>query len=162
MTPAPPHIFAAMIERMESGVVTHVVPVPAEIAEDYIAAGHRRVLISLNGAEVRRYLFQAANGQHGVMIGKSVIRQLGLSMHEPLVVELRPDPDPEALDLCEELLAVLEQDKEATTGFYALTLGGQRNVAFFVNSAKRSPTRIKRALEMARKLRTNTLYGDRK
>jgi hypothetical protein len=36
----------------------------------------------------------------------------------------------------------------------------QRSIASYVTSAKRQETRIKRALELAHKLKTYTLYGD--
>jgi uncharacterized protein YdeI (YjbR/CyaY-like superfamily) len=54
----------------------------------------------------------------------------------------------------------LEQDEEAAARFYAMTRGRQRSLASYVTSAKREETRVKRAVELAHKLRTRTLYGD--
>ena len=156
-----PHIFAARIARMESGVVTHYIPVPPEIAEDYIEADTRRLIATLNGNEIRRYLFQSANGEYGLVIGKSVIRDLGLPMIEPIMVELRADPDPDRVELCEELEVALEQDDAAGERFYNMTPGKQRGLALHVCRAKRTSTRVRRALDVCEKLRTHTLYGDR-
>ncbi|MFT4603581.1 MAG: hypothetical protein ACI9W4_000296 [Rhodothermales bacterium] len=66
----PPHVFAARIARMDSGLVAHIVPIPPEIGEEYVAAGTRRVIALLNGSEIRRYLFQTKDGEHAILIGK--------------------------------------------------------------------------------------------
>ena len=42
-----------------------------------------------------------------------------------------------------------------------MTPGRQRGLAYYITSAKTTDTRLKRALEIAHKLRTHTLYGDR-
>ncbi len=156
----PPHIFAARIAQIDTGIVSHIVPIPPEIGEEYVEAGARRVIALLNGAEVRRYLFQTKDGEHAIMVGKSVIRDLGLPTEEPLIVELRPDPDPDRVDLCPELVAALALDEPASERFYGLSPGRQRSFALHVCGGKRSATREKRALEVARKLRTYTLYDD--
>lgn len=142
-----------MICRMKSVVVTHMVPVPDPIAEVYLREGQRKVIATLNGAQVRRYLFQASDGQYGIVIGKSVIRELGLRLEEPTIVELRPDPHPDQVAMCRELVTVLEQDQDASDRFHALTTGRRRSLAFFVNTARRSATRIRRALALAHDLK---------
>ena len=157
-----PDIFASSVVRMDSGVVTHIVTVPPEIAERYVEAGERRVIVLLNGHEVRRYLFQSANGEFGVIVGRSLLRDIGVALNEPVIVEMTPDPEPDRVDICDELVAALEQDEEAAERFYNWTPGKQRGLALYVAQAKRSETRVKRALEVTYKLRTYTLYGDRK
>lgn len=156
----PPHIFAARIAQINTGVVTHIVPIPPEIGEEYVEEGARRVIALLNGAEVRRYLFQTKDGEYAIMVGKSVIRDLQLPTEEPMIVELCPDPDPDRVELCPELVAVLELDESASERFYGMTPGKQRSFALHVCGGKRPATRERRALELARKLRTFTLYSD--
>ncbi|MEM8488954.1 MAG: YdeI/OmpD-associated family protein, partial [Bacteroidota bacterium] len=70
------------------------------------------------------------------------------------------DPDPDHVELGEELEEVLAMDEEAAARFYSFTPGKRRGLAHHVNSAKREATRIKRALEIAHKVRTYTLYDD--
>ena len=48
----------------------------------------------------------------------------------------------------------------AAARFASLTPGRQRSLAYYVDSAKRDATRIRRALDLAHKLKTHTLYGD--
>ena len=67
---------------------------------------------------------------------------------------------PDKIDLCEELKAVLEQDLEAAARFCEFTPGRQRGLAYYVNSAKRVETRVRRALEVVHKLKSRTLRMD--
>lgn len=131
----------------------HVVLVPPEIAEVYVAAGTRRVVALLNGQPVRRYLFRSADGEYGIIVGKSVIREYELSTEAPLIAEMWADPDPDRVDLCEELAVALKVDSEAGDRFYSMSPGKQRSLALYVCSAKRPATRERRAVETVRRLR---------
>lgn len=88
------------------------------------------------------------------------MNEQGIMCGAILDIEIWADPNPEDLDIPEELTETLAQDKEASDRFYAFTPGKQRSLAHYVKSAKRSETKIKRSLELAHKLRTYTLYGD--
>lgn len=69
--------------------------------------------------------------------------------------------DANILVLPEELEAVLSQDEDFKSRFETFTVGKQRSLAHYVNSAKNIDTRIKRALELAFKVKTNSLYTDK-
>ena len=66
------------------------------------------------------------------------------------------------MDVPEEFEAALAMDDAARQRFEALTPGMQRSLVMYISTARRSETRITRSLEMARKLRENTLHGDKK
>jgi hypothetical protein len=155
------HRFKAIVERLDDGYRYHYFPVPADVAEALKASGTRRVIAELNGKPFRRALQSRAAEGDVIMVGQAVLRELGLRMGHSVEVLLRPDEDPDRIDLGEEFEAVLEQDEEAAARFYGFTPGKQRSLAYYVTSAKREETRIKRALELAHKIRTRTLYGDR-
>ncbi|NNE69324.1 MAG: DUF1905 domain-containing protein [Rhodothermales bacterium] len=159
--PAEIDVFATRVTLMDSAVVATMLLVPPEIAEKYVAAGTRRVEILVNEQTVRRYLFQSRDGEFGIVVGKSVLKDLGISTEEPVIVEMWPDPDPDRIELCEELVAVLDLDPEAAERFYGFTPGRQRSMAVHICGAKQSATRERRALDIAHKLRTYTLHGDR-
>ena len=92
------------------------------------------------------------------MFGKSFLRTAGALPGDMVVVELWPDPDPEHVELPEELTEVLAQDEAAARLFHALTAGRRRSLAYHVSSAKRPETRIRRSLELAKRLRNGTLF----
>lgn len=154
-------MFASTIVQMGKEVTMQVVLVPPEIAEVYVAAGTRRVVALLNGEPVRRYLFRSADGEFGIIVGKSVIRDYKLPIDAPLIVEMWADPHPDRVDLCEEMVVALKVDSEAGDRFYSMSPGKQRSLALYVCSAKRPATRERRAVDIARRLRTYTLQGDK-
>ncbi len=56
---------------------------------------------------------------------------------------------------------VLEQDPAARERWDTFPVGRQRSLLHFITSAKQEATQIKRAWELAEKIRTHTLYGDK-
>ena len=96
------------------------------------------------------------------MFGVAIMKDMGIVMGDELVITIKPDPNPDHVDIGNEFLEVLELDEEAAARFYSFTPGKQRGLATYVNTAKREETRIKRALEIAHKLKTYTLHGDKK
>ena len=152
--------FPAPVLRLESQLRQHYVPVPADIAEALDSAGTRRVLATINGHTFRRGLLSSKEGGRFIFVSLEMLKQIGAMLDDIVLVDLVTDPDPDRIDLGEEFEAVLAQDPEAGERFFSMTPGKQRGLAYYVNSGKRVETRIKRALEIARKLRTYTLYGD--
>jgi hypothetical protein len=153
--------FHAPVLRLEEGLINHCLPVPDDAAAELLAGGSRRVLATLNGVTFRRAIIGRADGSHMLVVGEPLLREIGVRLGDMVEVRLEADPDPDRVDLCEEFLAVLEQDPEAAARFDGMTPGMQRSLALYVNTAKREETRIRRSLELARKLRTRTLHGDR-
>ena len=93
-------------------------------------------------------------------MGQVVLRDIGARLGGTVTVVLQPDPDPDSIDLGEELTVVLEQDEQAAARFDSMSPGRRRSLAYYVTSAKRVDTRIRRALDLAHKLKTRTLHGD--
>lgn len=159
-TPEQAHEFAAPVLRQDDGMRMHYVPLPDEIADALQAEGVRRLDCTLNGLPVRRAIQRRRDGPRYLLLSQSLLREIGARFGDTVTVGLRPDPNPEHIELGEELEAALDQDAAAAERFYGMTPGRQRSLASYVTSAKRTGTRIKRALELAHKLRTHTLYGD--
>lgn len=153
--------FDAPVLRTESGMINHYLPVPDEVGSALWDAGVRRVIAVLNGKEFRRALTGRSDGTRCLIVGGPILRAIGATFGDMVAVLLRADPDPDRVDIPDEFLAVLEEDAEARTRFREMTPGMQRSLCLHVASAKREDTRIKRALELAYKLRTKTLHSDR-
>jgi hypothetical protein len=158
-SPDPPP-FAAVVSRQETALRSHCLYIPPEIGDVFRQARIKRVIATLNGRPYRRAIINNADGEQFLLIGNPILRDLRVHEGEIVVVELSADPEPDRIDLGEEFAEVLELDEEAAARFYSLTPGMQRSIASYVTSAKRQETRIKRALELAHKLKTYTLYGD--
>ncbi len=149
------------ILRLEDGMRMHYAPLPLDISDAFEAAGVRRVIVTLNGLEARRAIMGRKDGERHILFGIPFLREARVREGDMAPLEIRRDPAPDTIDLGEEFTEVLEMDEEASERFYAMTPGKQRSLAYYVTSARREETRIKRALELAHKLRTHTLYGDK-
>ncbi len=155
--------FIAPLLKSDSGFLKqHFAPVPTDIAEEAIAAGSRRVILTLNGKEIRRAIQNRKDGEYFIMFGVPIMKELGIVLGDELQISIISDPDPDFVDLGVEFTEVLEMDEEAAARFNSFTPGRRRGLATYVNGAKREETRIKRALEIAHKLKTYTLDGDKK
>ena len=154
--------FAAPVLRLETGMKMHYVPLPMDMAQELNERKIRRLIGTLNGFPVRRGVQGRKDGEQYLVLGRSLLRDIGVIEGDTVIAELQIDPDPDFVDLGEEFEAVLADDEDAARRFYAMTPGKRRSLAHYVTSAKRVETRIKRALELAYKLRTYTLYGDKR
>jgi hypothetical protein len=153
--------FATDIRRFDVDLKHHYIVVPGAVADALLAAGTRRVAGRINGHPVRRALQNRRNGERFLILGQGLLRDIGVEFGDTVDVIISTDSDPDFVETGEELAEVLEQDEEAAARWNAMTPGRQRSLALYVTTARRTETRIKRALELAERIRTNTLYGDR-
>ncbi len=152
--------YMAPVLRLETGLKQHYVPIPLEISDVLVAAGTRRVMATLNGYTLSRGIQGRKDGEKYLMLGRPILREMGANYGDMVTVALEPDPEPDRIELCDEFQAALDQDPEAAARYFSFSPGQQRGLAYFVNGAKREQTRVSRALEIAKKLRTHTLHGD--
>lgn len=153
--------FAARLEPLPSATgVTQIAPVPEEIAQAWKDAGIRRLVGTVNGHPARRALQNHADGGSFIMLGRPLLKEAGAGVRSTVRMVFEPDPDPDALDMPAEFAAVLEQDEAARTRWETFTTGMQRSLLLYVTSAKREETRIRRSLDLARKIRGRRLHGD--
>jgi hypothetical protein len=154
------HDFAAPILRLDGAILHHYLPLPTEVADAFRAAGVRRLVGTLNGVPIRRAIQGRRNGERILIIGLDLLREIGAEYGDTVIAQLQPDPEPDRVDMPEELAIALEQDAEAGERFYGFTAGRRRGLALYVAQGKRPETRVARALEVAHKLRTRTLWPD--
>lgn len=120
------------------------------------------MILDMAGIEYKRAIQGGVNEPAVIVVGLDILRTVRAREGDEMTLQISIDPEPDYVELCEEFQAVLDTDSEAAERFYSFTKGRQRSLAYYANSAKRSDTRIKRGLELAEKIRTNTLHGDSK
>ena len=155
------HEFVAPVLRQPRGLRFHYLPLPDEVVDALDRAGVRRVVVELNGFRIRRAVMNSVEVGRHVVAGRTILRDAGARLGDMVHVALWADPDPDAVEVPEELEAALAQDPGAAARFDSFTPGMRRSIVLYVTQAKRTETRIKRALELAYKMRTYTLHGDR-
>jgi hypothetical protein len=153
--------FAAPVLRyVEGGMTWHYVPLPDEVADGLIDDGVRRVIATINHVPFNRAILRRRTGERYIVASRSLLRDVSASFGDTVIVDIKPDPNPNAPEIPEELVAALDNDPEAASRFYGMTPGKQRSLSHYVSSAKRQGTREKRALELAYKLSSYTLHSD--
>jgi len=136
---------------------------PGDVEKLFGTKSSVRMHGSINGIAVKRALIPGGNGAHYVVIPGELRRKMGLRAGETVKIELQQSPDPDELDIPEELLAVLEMEPDVHAHFDRQTLSMRRGICYWINSAKREETRIKRALEVLKRFQSGTgMFGDTK
>lgn len=153
--------FNSTVVRLETGMRYHALPVPDDVAAKLKAAGVRRFIAVINGHSCKRALQNHADGGSFIIVGGDLLKTCGLKLRSTATVSLTPDPEPDALDMPEAFALVLEQDDQAHARWNTFPVGRQRSLLHYISSAKQEATQIKRSWELAEKIRTHTLYGDK-
>jgi hypothetical protein len=145
--------FEALLEPGgPSFMPTQIVLVPLAIVEALGGKATRRVMGTLNGHPVRLGLQPMSSGERYLMINKDLCQAAGVRLGQRVQLTLAPDPDPDHVDLPNELAQALDAWPEAAAGFARLTPGGRRALAYHITTAKQAETRARRAVEIAERL----------
>lgn len=131
-----------------------------DAAKAFIEAHSRRVIMrGPDQEDLHRALQLRKDGYALIMLSKAVLKAWKCEVGDKVTVEIRPDTTKYGMPMPEEFEIVLEQDPEAAEAFEALNDGRKRGLLYYAGGAKSEASRIKRALELAEKLRTGTLHG---
>lgn len=149
--------FQGILKILDSNPSYTMVTIPSEIISELPESGRLRTLGKMNGAEFSLAIQGRKNGNGFFMVGSALRRAAKITTGDPVEIEFSLT-DPDFLELPEELKEVMEQDEEAGKIFFGMTVGMQRSLAYYVSSVKNTDSRIKRALELAYKMKTETLY----
>ncbi|MDF3056045.1 MAG: hypothetical protein K0R17_260 [Rariglobus sp.] len=160
--PKPDSRFTSTVVRLETGMRYHALPVPDDIAARFKAAGVRRLLATINGHTCKRALQNHADGGSFLIVGQDLLKRCGLKLRSTTTVSLVPDPEPDDLEIPDAFALVLEQDPAARDRWGTFPIGRRRSLLHYITSAKQEATQIKRSWELAEKIRTHTLYGDKR
>ena len=136
---------------IEDGYMKHYVPLPHDIAEELADA--ERLLGEIDGCAFRRTLQKRHNGDPCLRFGKAWLRNNRLQIGAVVPISLQIDPDPDRVDIPEELEEALLQDAKGAWAWAQLTPGRKRSFAYHITLAKRPETRARRAVELLKKIR---------
>ena len=139
--------FKSQIIRIDGNVWNLGFQVPSHVVEKYKGQEYKRVVCKINGShEFQCALMPKGEGKYFINVNKEIQKKFGLSEGDEVTAEIKPDESKYGLPMPEELEGLLQVDEEGSKLFHALTPGKQRNLIHIVGTAKRSETRIKKAL----------------
>ncbi|MFN8714120.1 MAG: YdeI/OmpD-associated family protein [Bacteroidota bacterium] len=150
--------FTAPLEEWKSKSTFYIITFPHPVEEVFGTKGRVRFTGTINGVAVEQALMPGRSGFHYISIGGTLRRKLKIHTGDLLSVEITRDTRPDDfVELPEELIAALELEPKLQKKFDALTPGYKRSLAYWINSGKSIDTRIKRSLEIVKRLETGTL-----
>jgi hypothetical protein len=145
--------FQAVLEAGgPSFMPTQLVAVPDHAWQAVGGKATKRVIATLNGHAERLGLLPQEGGGRYLLLRKELCQRLGLAIGQELTVSLAPDPNPDHVDLPDELAEALAAWPEAEAAFRAHTGAMRRAMARKVADAKRPDTRARYAVELAERL----------
>jgi hypothetical protein len=155
--------FEGILEKRKTKIGgNHFVRVPVSVTKFFAAKGSVRVLGTMNGVEVDRALIPNGEGGHEIIVGTDVRKKTKVEEGQKVVFEIYRNPAPNEIDIPEELSAAIEMEPEAIRKFAKMTPGMKRNMVYWVNSGKLPETRVKRAVEILRRIMNNYPFGGKK
>jgi hypothetical protein len=145
--------FQALLESGgPSFMPTQIVVVPPLVVEALGGKAAKRMLGTVNSFPVRLGLLPLPGGGRYLMLNKDLCRAAGVQLGQHVTVSLTPDPQPDVVDLPEELAEALAAWPEAETRFQQYSASHRRAMAQLIASAKLPETRARRAVELAERL----------
>lgn len=131
--------------------------IPMDIVEALPIAQRHRAEGFVGGVPFALAIQRLKTGERYFLMGSTLRKKAKLVVHDHVEVKFVVVEN-DKLDLPEEMLECLAQDDEARKMWDTLTVGKKRSLAHYVTTVKSVDSKIKRALELLHKLKTNTLY----
>jgi hypothetical protein len=131
---------------------TQIVVVPPLMVEALGGKAAKRVTGTLKGHSVRLGLLPLLGGGRYLMINKDLCRATGVQLGQYVTLTLAPDPEPDRMDLPDELAEALAAWPEAEASFNGYSASYRRAMAQHVGTAKQAETRARRAVELTERL----------
>lgn len=145
--------FPSTLEKFDSNLWHHHVPVPFDIAESLIEGDNRRVVCTINGQHTWQAALMKCDMYWMILVNKEAIKKLEITEGSALTVILEKDRTEYGLPMTEEMEVVLTQDDEGRAYFQQLTMGKQRSLIYLAGQVKNSNSRINRALAIMQHLK---------
>ena len=155
MTPLSPltATFRAVLEAGgPSFMPTQIIVVPNAAWQAVGGKATKRVVATLNGHAERLGLLPLEGGGRYLMLRKDLCQHLGIAIGQEVDINLTPDPNPDVVDLPDELAEALGAWPEAEVAFAKQSGAMRRAIARKVADAKRPETRARYAVELAERL----------
>ena len=152
MPSSPLHFRAVLEPGGPSFMPTQTIVVPASVLDALGGKAAKRVIVTIRGHALRLGLLPLEGGGRYLMLNKDVCAAVGITLGDALEVSIAPDPNPNHVDLPDELTEALAAWPEAETAFNAYSGAHRRAMARLVAEAKQPATRARRALTLVERL----------
>ena len=145
--------FRAVLEPGgPSFMPTQTIVVPAEVLAALGGKATKRVIVTVQGHALRLGLLPLEGGGRYLLLNKDLCRAVDIALGQELAISIAPDPNPDHVDLPDELAEALAAWPEAETAFNDYSGSQRRAMARLVDEARQRETRIRRAVTLTERL----------
>lgn len=138
--------FHSVIEKFEGNLWGLHFKIPHELAELFLSAQHKRVIVEVKGgASFRAGIMFLKTGERFININQTFCKTHHLSLGSRIEGTIMPDESKYGMEMPEEFEIALTMEPEADRYFHALTPGKMRNLIYFCSQTKSSDIRTRRA-----------------
>lgn len=148
----PKQVFTALIENSGDGMDTAFVSMPFSVQEVYGTNGQVKVKALFDGHPYRGILSNMGTGCHAILLRKDVRAAIGKKVGDKVKVVIEQDLEKRVVNVPAEMKKLLKQHAQARKFFDALSYTNQKEYAVWIDSAKRTETRLKRLAMIIPKL----------
>ncbi|HEX6224329.1 MAG TPA: YdeI/OmpD-associated family protein [Chryseolinea sp.] len=155
MTARPTFKFSTTLSNAKGNFISTVIYLPKKIVE-MLPKGRIRAKGTMNGKPFALAPQYKKDGSRFFTVSSKLRQAAKIKIGDKVEVVFKL-VDKDAIEMPEELDAVLSQDEKAKSAWDTLTSGKQRDVIIYVTAVKNIDSRISRALHSLEKVKTGLL-----
>ncbi|MGD0783358.1 MAG: YdeI/OmpD-associated family protein [Candidatus Aminicenantales bacterium] len=136
--------FRAKLSRFEGVGTWMYVKVPFDVEKLFGRGGQIRVKGAVNGAAFRSSLMPDGDGQHFLVVNKSIRDKAKVKVGDRLTVVVEPDSGPRLIEAPPDLVKALGKNKAAKTAWDEFAYSHKKAYVDWIVAAKQAETRDRR------------------
>ncbi|HEX3006599.1 MAG TPA: YdeI/OmpD-associated family protein [Bacteroidales bacterium] len=140
--------FEALLIKPETvGTWTFFI-IPFNVEEVFGQKNHVKVKGRINGIEFRSSLTPRGDGNHYMVVSKTLQEAAGITRGDVIHVVMEPDTEERLVDIPEVIQNVFKENEEAGKIFEKLSYTRRKDFVDYIMEAKKDATRDKRIFQM--------------
>ncbi|WP_113924296.1 YdeI/OmpD-associated family protein [Cognataquiflexum aquatile] len=145
--------FLSTLEDFHTNLWKFHLPVPEDIAAQFINGDNRRVRVHLGGIPVFPAALMKTKEYWFILLNKPNREKLKIAEGDKITMTLEKDNSEYGHDMPEEMQVLLDQDEVGSRYFYSLTKGKQRGLIYIVTKVKNTNSRLNKSLAIIEHLK---------
>lgn len=145
--------FTTILQKFDSNLWGFHLPVPTEIADQFIEGNDRRIVCTINSTiQIQGALMPYSEG-YFILLNKNLVDKLHLSVGDDVLLQLQKDRSEFGMPMPESFHALLHQDAEGNQYFENLTPGKKRSLIHIVGKVKNIDSQLNKGLAILHHLK---------
>lgn len=126
--------------------------IPFNVEEEFGQKNHVKVKGTINGIDFRSSLTPRGDGQHYMVVSKSILEAAGITRGDLIHVTMEPDTEERMVEIPEIIQNIFKENEEAGKTFEKLSYTRRKDFVDYITDAKKESTRDKRIAQMLQEI----------